>query len=116
VAKNQLITALRSSRTKKEASFEPLEDDALRIEATLDEPLETLSRIEQLEALHECVEELSADDRTMASHLPAITERRWVDAARSLGISESTLRSRWKNTLAQLRTCVEGKLGRAFAP
>ncbi|MHC4697135.1 MAG: RNA polymerase sigma factor [Planctomycetota bacterium] len=86
------------------------------IPSTLEEPIETVARIEMIEALRGCLEELDADGRAMASQLSAITERRWQDAASALGIKESTLRSRWKQVLGRLATCVRRKTGGDFAP
>lgn len=115
IARNQVVSALRGV---------PAPDDAAQsigsfvelITATLDEPIDTLSRLELLETLRVCLLELADDDRTLASQLTAITERRWRDAAAALGISESTLRSRWKRTLDRLRDCVRGKTGLSLAP
>lgn len=91
-------------------------EKSVEIPSTLEEPVETVSRLEQIEALRGCLEELDADGRAMASQLSAITERRWQDAAGALGIKESTLRSRWKQVLGRLATCVRRKTGSDFAP
>ncbi len=86
------------------------------IQATMDEPIETLAKLEMLEAVRECLAELNASDRAMASQLAAITERRWRDAAQALGMKESTLRSRWKQTLERIAGCLRRKTGKDFAP
>ena len=116
IARNQVISALRS-RSAPDASTQPLDavSDTL-IAATLEEPIDTLSRLELLETLRTCLFELAEDDRTLVSQLAAITERRWRDAAAALGISESTLRSRWNRTLDRLRDCVREKSGLSLAP
>ncbi len=110
IARNQVISALRSDRHNE--AFVSLEsnDDRLFVAARLEEPVETLSRLELLEALRVCLAELEPDDRTMASQLQTITERRWKEAADALGMSESTLRSRWQRTLERLRACVKRKM------
>ena len=41
----------------------------------------------------------------------ARTGRRWLEVSRILGDAVSTLRSRWKKTLDNLRDCVRSKLG-----
>ena len=115
IAKYQVLGAIRGAPTPGETplSVEHLDSD---IAATTEEPSEILSELELLETVRACLSELGDDDRTLAGQLTAITERRWRDAAAALGISESTLRSRWKRTLDRLRTCVEGKTGLRLAP
>jgi RNA polymerase sigma factor (sigma-70 family) len=81
------------------------------VAAELEEPVEILEKLEHLELLRDCLAELGSDDRTLLSQLAAITERRWTQAAEALGISESTLRSRWERTLVRLRRCMERKKG-----
>ena len=116
IARNQCISALRSASASYEAIGLGDEADPFVIEAKLEEPSEALSRMESLATLRGCLAELDEDGRMMATQLPAITERRWRDAAAALGITESTLRSRWKKTLASLRRCVRRKTGESFAP
>jgi RNA polymerase sigma factor (sigma-70 family) len=116
IAKNQTVSALR---TPSEMYAAPIALDSgveVLITATLEEPIDTLSQLELLETLRICLFELSDDDRTLASQLTAITERRWQNAAATLGISESTLRSRWKRTLERLRDCIRRKTGLSLAP
>lgn len=131
IARNQAISALRrtgaSGRETRDPKVFSLDsgprsgpdhagESALEIPSTLEEPAETVARLELLEALRGCLEELEADGRAMASQLEAITERRWRDAAEALGLKESTLRSRWKQVLKRLGACVERKTGQDFAP
>ncbi len=116
IARNQCISALRRASETHETTNLGDEVESLEFTATLDEPLEILSRLESLAALRGCLAELDAEDRIMASQLAAIMERRWKDAAGALGVTESTLRSRWKMTLARLRRCVTRKTGKSFAP
>jgi len=116
IARNQVVSALRAGQAMDAATL-PLDSAGnTLIAATLEEPIDTLSHLELLETLRNCLSELAVDDRTLASQLPAITERRWRDAAATLGISESTLRSRWKRTLDRLRDCVRRKTGLSLAP
>lgn len=75
------------------------------------DPTEVFAEIEDLEALRRCLAALDEDDRTLASQLRAITERRWRDAAEALGMQESTLRSRWKRVLERLARCLDARSG-----
>jgi len=115
IARNQVVSALRTGGSL-EVLIQTTDDRAGDIPSTLEEPGETLLRLEQIEALRQCLGELGEDDRTLVSQLTAITERRWQDAAAGLGMSESTLRSRWKQTLKRLRECVRRRTGDAVAP
>lgn len=110
VARNQVVSALRSDRPNDASVSLESNDEKLSVTAQLEEPVATLARLELLEVLQSCLAELGPDDRTMASQLQTITERRWREAAEALGMSESTLRSRWQRTLERLRACVKGKM------
>ena len=111
IARNQCATALRQASPPVESLDRGEDEDPLDTSVELEEPAEELARIELLDALRGCLADLNGDDRTMAAQLPAITERRWRDAASALGLSESTLRSRWKRTLDRLRRCIRRKTG-----
>ncbi len=116
IARNQSITALRKATTLKETPTLDLAAAAGESDPAALDPAEVAEKLDTLEALSGCLELLSGDDRTLAEHLPAILDRRWREAAIALDLAESTLRSRWKRVLEQLRTCVEGKTGQNFAP
>jgi RNA polymerase sigma factor (sigma-70 family) len=116
IARNQSISAIRrTARTAQTASLDQ-EEQAHLLESEAENPDEVVARLEDLETLRACMAELGDTDCQMAAQLPAITERRWKDAANALGVSESTLRSRWKKILEQLRACVRRKSGKSFAP
>lgn len=115
IAKNQVVSALRRSPSPDDGAYS-LDSVGELISSTHDDPVDIVSRLELLETMRVCLFELGEDDRTLAGQLTAITERRWQDAAAALGISESTLRSRWKRTLERLRDCVEAKTGLTLAP
>ena len=115
VAKYQVASALRGAPGPDDGA-QSIDSITTEIASPLDDPANTLSQLELLEALRECLAQLGDDDRTLATQLTAITERRWRDAAAALGMSESTLRSRWKRTLDRLRECVEAKTGLTIAP
>lgn len=110
IARNQVVSALRSDRHNEASVSLETDDDHLFIAAQLEKPVDTLSRLELLEVLRGCLAELSADDRTIVSQLQAITERHWKEASNALGISESTLRSQWQRTLERLRGCVKRRM------
>lgn len=115
IARNKCASAMR----RTPPAYEPIggrEDGAtLDIAATTEEPVDLLCRIELLENLRSCLGELEPDEQRMASELTAITDRRWKEAAASLGMSESTLRSRWKRVLERLRRCITRKTGKTLA-
>jgi len=117
ISKNQVASAFRRmSRGSESLPMISLDAVGAGITLPLEDPTETLSRLELLEALKSCLEELDCDGRAMAGQLRAITERRWCDAAEVLGVSESTLRSRWKLVLRTLRNCLMRKTGEIVAP
>jgi len=116
IAKNKVVNALRARPAPDAAALALDHGVETLVTATHEEPIDTLSHLELLETLQFCLSILADDDRTLASQLTAITERRWRDAAAALGISESTLRSRWKRTLDRLRDCVRQKTGLSLAP
>jgi len=116
IARNQSVSAIRKSARTTQPSSIDQDDHADSIESESEDPGEVVSRLEDLETLRECLSKLSDGDRETTAQLHAITERRWKDAANALGLSESTLRSRWKKILGQLRTCVRRKSGKSFAP
>lgn len=115
-AKNQCATALRRLPASEAATELPDDDSAHAAAAHAESPADTLAGIEELEALRDCVSRLNADEAAMLSQLTAITERRWRDAAAGLGMPESTLRSRWKEILDQLRRLMREKTRRSLAP
>lgn len=116
VARNQSISALRKSATLKETPILNLDAAAGQTDPSAPDPAEVAERLETLETLQNCMDLLCENDRTLAEQLPAILDRRWREAAETLNLPESTLRSRWKRILDQLRGCVEGKTGRDLAP
>ena len=116
IAHNQAITALRRhARTQPTISLDG-EGETIDVESETEDPSVGLENLELLEALRGCVDALGDRDRALAQELESIMARRWQEAASALGMSESTLRSRWKRTLDQLRQCVHGKTGKNLAP
>ncbi len=117
IARNQVVSALRAAPRDAGSLSAERSGNESSITAEMEEPVETLSRLELLGVLKTCLDELALDDRTMVTQLHAITERRWKDAAVALGVSESTLRSRWQRLLERLRACVKRKTAaRSLAP
>jgi RNA polymerase sigma factor (sigma-70 family) len=116
IAVNQTISAVRSATRHPQPHDIDSADTAQDLAGESEDVAELLSRLEHLEALRSCIAELDTDDRTIAGQISAITERRWVQVAEALDMSESTLRSRWKRILGGLRTCMVRKTGSDFAP
>ena len=116
VARNRCISALKANPIAKfsleqdnyiETDIEPADDS---------DPALVADRMEELETLRGCLAELTSAEKEVYAQLPAITERRWTEAAVALGVSESTLRSRWQRILAQLQRCVARKSQNRVAP
>lgn len=107
IARNQVTSELRRAGSERVQPESDKSNYIDKIAARVEEPAELISRLELLEVLRLCVSKLSAEDRALIGQLAAITERRWVDAGRALGLPESTLRSRWSRTLERLRRCLD---------
>ena len=116
IARNQSASALRKPSSTHESLDVAIEHETSGIPATLDDPSEELVRLELLEAIRSCLAELDTDEKMMATQLTAITERRWNEAAGALGVTESTLRSRWQRALERLKRCMHRKAGKNLAP
>ena len=116
VSRNQTVSALRKRQTATKLDTVDLEAAARSPDADAPDPGRLAEDLEDLTALRECLATLSGDDRTLANHLADVVDRRWRDVAAALDLPESTVRSRWKRVLEQLRACVRGKIGRDFAP
>lgn len=103
IARNQTVSALR--RSPAETASLDIDSDRADLEALWETnaPGDELERLEGLELLRTCLAGLDENDRALVTQLGPITQRRWRDAAAALGISESTLRSRWQRVLGRLR-------------
>jgi len=112
IARNQAVSALRG-RPAPAISLEG--HDAEFQDAESIDPADLLVEVEELDTLRACLACLDADDRLLVSQLRLITERRWRAAAEALGMSESTLRSKWGRVLDRLRACVERKTASGLA-
>lgn len=115
VARNCTVSAFRREaradppfESSDAGGFEPISSD--------EDPSVLLERLEMLGVLRECLTELGGEMQRASTQLDAIMGRRWQEAANALGVSESTLRSRWQKTLELLRGCVERKSGKSVAP
>ncbi len=110
VARQQTISALRRLQAFAGARQSASDLDSLsNMPATTLDATSLLDELESLTALRECAEILPEDDRVIMSQLQAITQRRWVEAGAALGLSESTLRSKWAKIIERLRTCMKKK-------
>ncbi|MFQ5463195.1 MAG: RNA polymerase sigma factor [Phycisphaerae bacterium] len=114
IAQNRCISAIRSRRAG--LGGEALEGPIIDELGHEDDPSDNMAQLELLEALRACMGGLDEESQRMAGELDAITGRRWKVAAQALGMSESTLRSRWGRVLDQLRGCVAQKTGISLAP
>jgi DNA-directed RNA polymerase specialized sigma24 family protein len=109
IAHRQAISALRGSvRAKSKDPGLTLDDVAENQALTEAGPGALLDDLEQLDTLRKLVNDLPEDERLLFTELDAIINRRWVDAAASLGLSESTVRSKWKRVLEHLRGAFGG--------
>jgi RNA polymerase sigma factor (sigma-70 family) len=110
-ARNRCISALRKLRPDQD-SLENGGEGGSSLEREGDEdPADRLARLEELEALRDCVSRLDQSGRELYAQIEAITDRRWKEAAGALGLAESTLRSRWNKVSVALRNCLRGKRG-----
>ena len=116
IARNSAVSELRKVATAERHSSLETVDEAEQASSSADDPAVEIERIELIEALRGCFSDLGAEDRPLSAHLEAILNRRWREAAEALNTKESTLRSRWKKVLEALKRCVEGKIGKSFAP
>jgi RNA polymerase sigma factor (sigma-70 family) len=107
IARRRCIDALRRRGEAPEAAGGSEDLAASQLPANKEDTSETLSRLEQLSAVRECLGRLDEADRALCGELSAITAGRWREAARRLGMPESTLRSRWKRVLDRLRAGLE---------
>lgn len=106
IARHKCIDALRRGRRGQAAlSHGPGELDDLS--TAQQSVLELMSIAEEVDQLHECVSHLSPEDQALCSQIPRIVERRWRDVGRALGLSESTVRSRWPGVVQRLKICLE---------
>jgi RNA polymerase sigma factor (sigma-70 family) len=115
IARNRCTSAMRSTAPAHQSLSGGENEPAEEIAATTEDPGEMLLRIELLDGLRGCLTELDPEDRKLTAELSAITGRKWKEAAGRLGLSESTLRSRWKRVLERLRGCISRKTGEKLA-
>lgn len=118
IARNQAISALRAEGRRGDGVSAGAGEDVAAIEAVDEsvDPADAAERLDDLAALRGCLAGLSEEDRSLSEALDLIVNRRWREAGESLGMSESTLRSRWNRVLERLRACLTGKTGKTFAP
>jgi len=114
VARFKVVSARRRVSPPSEMYVET--EELTEIEVDHNDPLDLLSDLESLNSLNDCVRELSEPDQSICTQIEAIVDRRWIEASATLGMTESTLRSRWKRVLERLRECLRRKTGRDFAP
>lgn len=113
VARFKVISARRRASVPSGISSET--GERTEIEVDQEDALDLLSDLESLNSLNDCVRELEESDKSICTQIEAIVDRRWIEASQALGMSESTLRSRWKRVLERLRECMRRKTGQDFA-
>lgn len=101
VARQQTLSALRRS---KALHSEAISEGAFpQSEAESDcNPAVIIEQAEALEVLRSCIAELPREDQELFSQLGSITQKRWSQAGAALGLSESTLRSKWGQVVGRL--------------
>lgn len=109
IARQQTLSALRRLRAFAGHRKSISEDYLTELATTQADPAAIMDELDSLTALRECAALLAEEDRLMMTQLQAITQRRWVEAGAALGLSESTLRSRWAKVVERLRICMEKK-------
>lgn len=111
ISSNQTISALR--RVKEPlAGLEATDTRDPSLIDPIPGPDQLAANLEEMALLRDCLSDLPAESKRMVTQLAAITERRWEDAANALGLSESTLRSRWRVILSGLKKCIADKMGK----
>ena len=111
VAFNRAVSVLRvHPAISNETSMSDEEQAESFQDSKAPDPMLLSMELEELEALRNCVDAMNDEDRTLVSELPMIMERKWREAAASLRLPESTLRSRWDRILKGLKACMEEKL------
>lgn len=116
IARNRTISKLRKRKEEAASLDEQRQTGSEPVDAD-DDSHANLARLEELQALRECVARLPAEERLLYGELEQITARKWRQTAESLGIAESTLRSRWKKVTEALSACLKAKETRnLFAP
>ena len=111
VARNRCLDALRSAPPQHDSIDHGEMGNAVEADAGVEDPSEASVRLEQIDALRACVGSLSDDDQAIYAHLDLITQRRWKEAAKALGMPEATLRSRWTKILERLSQGLAGETG-----
>lgn len=102
------VKAARAVRASQAIQAEEIERMA--------DPAAIQQDLELLDRLRACLAELPESEQPLVSQLRALLDRHWEEAARNLGMAESTLRSRWPRFLQGLRERLSRKTGVNFAP
>lgn len=110
IARNKCRDALRIGGALAGRTVPQEEADLSQLAVEQEDMADSLSRMEELEALRASIATLDPQDQALCAELDLIIERRWKEAADRLGIPESTLRSRWAGVLQRLRVSLDEKM------
>ncbi|UCG15539.1 MAG: sigma-70 family RNA polymerase sigma factor [Phycisphaerales bacterium] len=103
VARHKCRDALRLGRALAGRTVSQDEADLSQLVVEEEDAPDTIARLEDLEALRASIDALPPEDRVLCAEFALIVERKWKQAAKRLGIAESSLRSRWPRVLQRLR-------------
>ncbi len=109
ITRNKCVDAAR--RLPEPADRDPVAAEGPHPDAAdAPDPLAALTQVEDLARLRDCVTRLDDPSRRLFGEIAAIVDRRWQEAGQRLGMSESTLRSRWQGVMEKLRRCMRSKM------
>lgn len=108
ISRNTCIDAVKSAQRRSIFKFTGETPDESESIGNND-PADMVEYLDQLAAIRELIPGLPKEDQRILGEVALIVERRWKDAARRLGMAESTLRSRWEGVLDRLRGGLEKK-------
>lgn len=116
IAKNKCADAMRRGEPALNTEGEAAGDAIGELQAPAQASVDLLIRAEEILALRECIDQLSAREKRICEQMEHLVSGRWRRAAEAVGMPESTLRSQWPGIIRKLKACLEKKTSRNFAP
>jgi DNA-directed RNA polymerase specialized sigma24 family protein len=116
IAKNKCVDAQRRPDGTPSTEAATDEEGLGGVAAEVPLGVELLIRAEEVLALRDCIEQLTHADKKICAHMEDIVSGRWTLAGEALHMPESTLRSRWSAIISKLKTCLQKKTRKTFAP